>query len=84
MDHTWLVDMWRERSDDRAFLHLLCTWRKAGMVDTDGQVVHPETGTPPGGTVSPVLATVSLHYALDIWFEQVVQPRCRGEARLCR
>ena len=84
MDHTWLVDMLRVRIDDRAFLHLMCTWLKAGMLDTDGQVVHPETGTPQGGTVSPVLANVSLHYALDIWFEKGVKPRCRGEALLCR
>ena len=72
------------RLDDRAFLHLMCTWLKAGIVDTDGQVVHPETGTPQGGTVSPVLANVSLHYALDRGFEKGVKPRCRGEARLCR
>ena len=74
----------RVRIDDRALLHLICTWLKAGIVDTDGQVVPPETGTPQGGTVSPVLANVSLHSALDIWFEKVVKPRCRGEARLCR
>jgi RNA-directed DNA polymerase len=84
MDHTWLLDMLRLRIDDRALLHLMRTWLKAGIVDPDGQVVHPETGTPQGGTVSPVLANVSLPYALDIWFAKVVQPRCRGEARLGR
>jgi RNA-directed DNA polymerase len=84
MDHTWRLDMWRLRIDDRAVLPLMRTWRKAGIVDTDGQVGHPETGTPQGGTVSPVLANVSLHYALDIWFEKGVQPRGRGEALLCR
>jgi retron-type reverse transcriptase len=84
MDHTWLGDMVRLRSDDRAFLPLIRKWLKAGMVNTDGQVGHPETGTPPGGTVSPVLANGSLHYALDLWFEKVVNPPWRGEARLCR
>src|SRR5436309_5563696 len=34
--------------------------------------------------LSPVLANVYLHYALDIWFDKVVKPRCRGEALLCR
>jgi RNA-directed DNA polymerase len=76
--------MLRLRIDDRAFLHLIRQWLKAGILDTDGQVVHPETGTPQGGTVSPVLANVYLHYALDLWFEQVVKPHCRGEALLCR
>ena len=84
MDHTWLVDMLRVRIDDRALLHLIRQWLKAGILDTDGQVVHPETGTPQGGTVSPVLANVSLHYALDLWCEKVVQPHGRGAALLCR
>jgi RNA-directed DNA polymerase len=84
MDHPWLLDMLRLRIDDRALLHRIRTWLKAGIVDTDGQVVHPETGTPQGGTVSPVLANVSLHDALDIWFAKVVKPHCRGEALLCR
>jgi RNA-directed DNA polymerase len=52
MDPTWLLDMWRRRLADRAFLHLMRTWLQAGIVDTDGQVVHPETGTPQGGTVT--------------------------------
>ena len=34
--------------------------------------------------LSPVLANVYLHYALDLWFENVVKPHCRGEALLCR
>ena len=84
MDHTWLMDMLRVRIDDRALLPLIRKWLKAGILDTDGQVVHPETGTPQGGTVSPVLANVYLHYALDLWVEKVVKPCCRGEALLCR
>ena len=80
MDHTWLLDMLRLRIDDRAFLHLIRKWLKAGILDTDGQVVHPETGTPQGGTVSPVLANVYLHYALDLWFEKVVQTTLSGRS----
>ena len=84
LDHTWLLDMLWVRIDDRAFLHLIRKWLKAGILETDGQVLHPETGTPQGGTVSPVLANVYLHYALDLWFDKVVKPHCRGEALLCR
>ena len=39
--------------------------------DTDGKVLRPESGTPQGGIISPVLANVYLHYALDLWFERI-------------
>jgi RNA-directed DNA polymerase len=72
------------RIDDRAFLRLLQKWLQAGILETDGHVIHPESGTPQGGTGSPVLANASLHYALDVWFAKVVKAHCRGEALLCR
>jgi retron-type reverse transcriptase len=84
LDHTRLLTMLRERIDDRAFLRLIRKWLKAGILETDGHVVHPETGSPQGGCLSPVLANVYLHYALDGWFDTVVKAHCRGEALLCR
>jgi group II intron reverse transcriptase/maturase len=84
MGHDWLLEMLSQRIDDSAFLRLIRKWLKAGILDTDGTVLHPDTGTPQGGIVSPVLANLYLHYALDLWFERVVKPRCRGEAHLCR
>ena len=50
--------MLAERMEERALIRLLKTWLKAGVLDTDGTVRHPATGTPPGGTVSPILAKV--------------------------
>ena len=73
MDHEWLLRMLKERIDDAAFLNLIRKWLKAGILDTDGMVIHPETGTPQGGIVSPVLANVYLHFALDLWFEKVIK-----------
>jgi RNA-directed DNA polymerase len=84
IDHDWLLEMLGRRIDDRAFLNLIRKWLKAGILDTDGQVLHPVTGTPQGGIVSPILANVYLHYALDLWFERVVKPRCDGQAILIR
>ena len=84
MDPAWRLDRLRVRSDDRAGLHLIRKWLKAGILEPDGQVVHPDTGTPQGGVVSPVLAHVSLHYARDLWVATVGNPHCRGEALLCR
>jgi RNA-directed DNA polymerase len=84
IDHDWMGRMLAERIDDGALLRLIRKWLKAGVLDTDGQVLHPVTGTPQGGTVSPVLANVFLHYVLDVWFEKVVKRHCRGEACLIR
>jgi RNA-directed DNA polymerase len=84
IDHEWLMRMLEQRIDDKAFLALIRKWLKAGILDTDGKTIHPVTGTPQGGVISPVLANIYLHYVLDIWFECVVKPRCRGKACVCR
>jgi RNA-directed DNA polymerase len=84
IDHGWLQRMLAERIDDRPILRLIGKWLKAGVLETDGQVMHPATGTPQGGVVSPVLANVYLHYVLDLWFHRRVVKRYRGEACLIR
>lgn len=84
IDHKWMIKMLEERIDDQPFLRLIGKWLRAGILETDGQVVHPVTGTPQGGIVSPVLANIYLHYALDLWFERRIKPRCRGEAMIIR
>jgi retron-type reverse transcriptase len=61
MDHDWLLEMLRLRLDDRAFLGLIRKWLKAGILETAGRGIHPDTGVPQGGVVSPVVAIVSLH-----------------------
>ncbi len=53
MDHDWLLEMLAQRIDDRAFLNLIQKWLKAGILDPDGEVINPETGTPQGGIVTP-------------------------------
>ena len=84
VDHDWMIRMLEERIEDRAFLGLIRKWLRAGILDMTGAIIHPVTGTPQGGVVSPVLSNVYLHYVLDLWFEKVVKPQCRGEACLLR
>jgi RNA-directed DNA polymerase len=84
IDHQWLIRMLEERIDDQPFLRLIRKWLRAGILETDGHVVHPVTGTPQGGIVSPVLANIYLHYALDLWFERRIKPRCSGVAMIIR
>lgn len=80
----WLERMLEERIHDEALMRLIGKWLRAGILEEDGRVVHPQTGTPQGGVVSPVLANIYLHYVLDLWFEKVIKPRQKGKARLIR
>jgi group II intron reverse transcriptase/maturase len=84
IDHDWLLEMLRQRINDEAFLGLIKKWLKAGILDTDGKVIHSLTGTPQGGVISPILANIYLHYVLDIWFERRVKVHCKGMVLLCR
>jgi RNA-directed DNA polymerase len=83
IQHDWLMRMLELRIGDPTILRLVRKWLKAGILD-QGQVSTPQEGTPQGGPLSPVLANIYLHYVLDLWFERLVRPRCRGNAQLIR
>jgi group II intron reverse transcriptase/maturase len=83
LDHAHLRDLLRRRIRDGVLLRLIGKWLNAGVLE-DGGVTHPDKGTPQGGVISPLLANVYLHYVLDVWFEQEVQPRLKGRAFLIR
>jgi group II intron reverse transcriptase/maturase len=84
INHDRLLDMLSKRIDDKPFLNLIRKWLKAGILETDGKVIHPVTGSPQGGIVSPILANVYLHYVLDVWFDEVVRAHCTGHVYMCR
>ena len=64
----WLDRMLAQRIADGAIMNLIRKWLRAGILEEDGKVIHPQTGTPQGGVISPVLANIYLHYVLDLWF----------------
>ena len=78
VDHNWLAKMLEQRVDDKAFIRLIRKWLNAGIQEESGEVIHPVTGTPQGGIISPVLANIYLHYVLDLWVEKVVARKIRG------
>lgn len=84
LDHEWLMRMLEQRINDQRFLGLIRKWLKAGILEEDGQIIYPITGTPQGGVISAVLANIYLHYALDLWLERVVKPQCEGDVMLMR
>jgi RNA-directed DNA polymerase len=83
LDHAHLRELLKRRVRDGVLLRLIGKWLKAGVLE-DGVRSTPEAGTPQGGVISPLLANVYLHYVLDEWFAQEVQPRLRGRAYLIR
>jgi RNA-directed DNA polymerase len=83
LDHAQLRELLRRRVRDGVLLRLIDKWLKAGVLE-DGTLTVPVQGSPQGGVISPFLANVYLHYVLDLWFEQEVQPRLKGRAFLIR
>src|SRR3990172_5790224 len=83
LDHGHLSEILCRRVRDGVLLRLIGKWLNAGVLE-DGQLSHPEAGTPQGGVISPLLANVYLHEVLDVWFERDVKPRLRGGAFLVR
>lgn len=84
MSHKWLMKMLAQRIDDKALLSLIGQWLKARVREPGQGAIKPASGTPQGGVISPVLANIYLHYALDLWFEKQVKPKLQGRAMLIR
>lgn len=84
INHQWLIKMLELRIADKPFLRLIQKWLKAGILDTDGKVINPLNGCPQGSIVSPILANIYLHYALDLWYEKTVKAHSDGETYMCR
>jgi RNA-directed DNA polymerase len=83
LDHRHLRELLGERVRDGVLLRLIGKWLSAGVME-DGSISYPDSGSPQGGVVSPLLANVYLHYVLDDWFEREVKPRLKGRAYLVR
>ena len=83
VDHEWMMKFLGVRINDPNFLRLIKRFLKNGYME-EGRLHATEEGTPQGGVVSPMLANVYLHYALDLWMEKVVKPQCRGAIEIVR
>jgi RNA-directed DNA polymerase len=83
LDKAQLREFLQRRVRDGVLLRLIGKWLNAGVLE-EGTLTKPEAGTPQGGVISPLLANIYLHYVLDIWFKEEVQPRLRGRAFLIR
>ena len=83
VNQEWLMKFLAHRIEDKRIQRMVKRFLKAGVAE-DGNVTVSDEGTPQGGVISPLLANIYLHYALDLWFEKVYRKSCKGFARLIR
>jgi group II intron reverse transcriptase/maturase len=83
LDHRRLRELLKLRVRDGVLLRLISKWLHAGVLDGD-RLTYPEAGTPQGGVISPLLANIYLHYALDVWVERMIKPWAQGRVALVR
>jgi RNA-directed DNA polymerase len=66
INQQWLIRFLEHRIGDRRIIRLIQKWLKAGVME-DGVVTVSDRGTGQGSVISPLLANIYLHYALDLW-----------------
>lgn len=83
IDHGWMMKFLEHRIADKRVLRHIKKWLNAGVLE-DGELVRSERGSPQGGSISPLLANIYLHYALDLWAHQWRQRQARGDVIIVR
>jgi group II intron reverse transcriptase/maturase len=83
LDKSWMIQFMEHRVADPRILRLIGKWLKAGVME-EGQWSEPQTGTPQGAVISPLLANVYLHYSFDLWVNVWRQKWAQGEVIVVR
>jgi len=79
----WLTRFVEHRIGDRRIVRLIQKWLKAGVLE-DGVVAASDRGTGQGSVISPLLANIYLHYALDLWAARWRRREAAGEMIIVR
>jgi group II intron reverse transcriptase/maturase len=83
ISHEWLVKFLEHRIADRRVVRLIQKWLNAGALE-DGKRMRVEEGTPQGGSASPLLANIYLHYVFDLWVQAWQRKRAHGDVIVVR
>src|SRR5438876_178711 len=83
ISHEWLVKFVEHRMADRRIVRLIQKWLNAGVLE-DGKRMRMEEGTPQGGSASPLLANIYLHYVFDLWVQSWRRKQAHGEVIVVR
>jgi RNA-directed DNA polymerase len=79
----WLIRFLGHRIGDRRIIRLIQKWLKAGILE-DGVVSVSDRGTGQGSVISPLLANIYLHYALDLWANRWRRREATGDMIIVR
>jgi group II intron reverse transcriptase/maturase len=83
ISHEWLVKFVEHRIADRRVVRLIRKWLNAGVLE-DGKRIRVGEGTPQGGSASPLLANVYLHYVFDLWIQAWRRKQAHGDVIVVR
>ena len=83
ISHEWLVKFIEHRIADQRVVRLIQKWLNAGVLE-DGKRIRMEEGTPQGGSASPLLANIYLHYAFDLWAQAWRRKQAHGDVIVVR
>jgi group II intron reverse transcriptase/maturase len=83
LSHEWLVKFIEHRIADQRVVRLIQKWLNAGVLE-DGKLTQSEMGTVQGGSISPILSNVYLHYVFDLWVQQWRKTRSQGDIIVVR
>ncbi|PYU01199.1 MAG: group II intron reverse transcriptase/maturase [Acidobacteria bacterium] len=83
LDHEWLIKFIEHRIADQRVLRLIRKWLNAGVLD-EGQWKCSDEGTPQGGSASPLLANIYLHYVFDLWVQHWRKTKAKGDVIVVR
>jgi len=83
ISHEWLVKFVEHRIADRRVVRLIQKWLNAGVLE-DGKRIRVKEGTPQGGSASPLLANIYLHYVFDLWVQAWRRKRACGDVIVVR
>ena len=83
LDHGWLIRFIEHRVADQRVVRLIQKWLNAGVLEGGHRIVS-EVGTVQGGSVSPLLANIYLHYVFDLWAHRWRQRQAHGDVVVVR